>query len=136
MLNAIFGGRSVCARRRLVCSALESDVDIYTIIFAALAVVACLRLYSVLGQRTGSERPFPISALDYRLSMIAAVLGTVNYVAYQAKWYAALEASAGPPPPLAGATLSSCGHIIGNGTPRGGCVGLVFSALEGMEGAR
>ncbi len=60
-------------------------MDIYTIVFAALAVVVCLRLNSVLGQRTGSERPFPVSALDYRLSMIAAILGTVNYVAYQAK---------------------------------------------------
>jgi predicted lipid-binding transport protein (Tim44 family) len=35
----------------------ESDVDIYTIIFLALAVFIFLRLRSVLGQRTGSERP-------------------------------------------------------------------------------
>ena len=42
-----------------------------------------------------SERPFPVSALDYRLSMIAAILGTVNYVAYQAKWHAALAPAAG-----------------------------------------
>jgi hypothetical protein len=35
----------------------EPDLDIYTIIFAALAVVIFLRLRSVLGQRTGSERP-------------------------------------------------------------------------------
>jgi predicted lipid-binding transport protein (Tim44 family) len=34
-----------------------SDVDIYTIIFLALAVFIFLRLRSVLGQRTGSERP-------------------------------------------------------------------------------
>jgi predicted lipid-binding transport protein (Tim44 family) len=32
-------------------------VDIYTIIFLALAVFIFLRLRSVLGQRTGSERP-------------------------------------------------------------------------------
>ena len=31
--------------------------DIYTIIFLALAVFIFLRLRSVLGQRTGSERP-------------------------------------------------------------------------------
>jgi hypothetical protein len=54
------------ACRRLVCSALESDVDIYTIIFATLAVVVCLCLYSVIGQRTGSERPFRVSAFTYR----------------------------------------------------------------------
>jgi predicted lipid-binding transport protein (Tim44 family) len=32
-------------------------VDIYTIIFLALAVFIFLRLRNVLGQRTGSERP-------------------------------------------------------------------------------
>src|SRR6185437_4271545 len=35
----------------------ESEVDIYTIIFLALAVFIFLRLRNVLGQRTGSERP-------------------------------------------------------------------------------
>src|ERR1700747_1471765 len=35
----------------------ESDVDIYTIIFLALAVFIFLRLRNVLGQRTGHERP-------------------------------------------------------------------------------
>jgi predicted lipid-binding transport protein (Tim44 family) len=35
----------------------EYDVDIYTIIFLALAVFIFLRLRSVLGQRTGNERP-------------------------------------------------------------------------------
>ena len=34
-----------------------NDVDIYTIIFLALAVFIFLRLRSVLGQRTGRERP-------------------------------------------------------------------------------
>jgi predicted lipid-binding transport protein (Tim44 family) len=35
----------------------DDDVDIYTIIFLALAVFIFLRLRSVLGQRTGNERP-------------------------------------------------------------------------------
>src|SRR6201985_2125081 len=35
----------------------ECDVDIYTIIFLALAVFIFLRLRNVLGQRTGNERP-------------------------------------------------------------------------------
>jgi predicted lipid-binding transport protein (Tim44 family) len=35
----------------------KSDVDIYTIIFLALAVFIFLRLRNVLGQRTGNERP-------------------------------------------------------------------------------
>src|SRR6516162_11456499 len=34
-----------------------NDVDIYTIIFLALAVFIFLRLRNVLGQRTGNERP-------------------------------------------------------------------------------
>ena len=74
----------------------EHDVDIYIIIFPALAVVVFLCLRSVLGQRTGSERPFRISAFAYRLSMIAAVLCAVDYVAYEAKWYSALEARVTP----------------------------------------
>jgi hypothetical protein len=71
-------------------------VDIYTIIFLALAVFILLRLRSVLGRRTGSERPFLVSAFAYRLSMIAAVLCAVHYVAYEAKWYSALEARVTP----------------------------------------
>jgi predicted lipid-binding transport protein (Tim44 family) len=53
----------------LVATAAESmrDVfDIYTIVFLALAVVIFLKLRSVLGQRTGRERPpyDPYSARD------------------------------------------------------------------------
>ncbi|MCQ3942270.1 MAG: calcium-binding protein, partial [Alphaproteobacteria bacterium] len=42
--------------------------DIYTIIFLALAIFIFLRLRSVLGQRTGRERPpyDPYSARDMR----------------------------------------------------------------------
>ena len=43
-------------RRRLEPES-EFDVDIYTIIFLALAVFIFLRLRNVLGQRTGNERP-------------------------------------------------------------------------------
>jgi hypothetical protein len=57
-----------------------------------LAPLILLRLRSVVGQRTGSERPFRVSAFTYRLSMIAAILCAVNSVAYEAKWYSALEA--------------------------------------------
>jgi hypothetical protein len=117
---------------------LESDVDTYTIIFAALAVVVCLRLYSVLGQRTGSERPFPVSALDYRLAMIAVVLGTVNYVAYQAKWYAAIEARVTPigSAPAVGGDIVIVGILSAMALLAGAALVLIFSALEGMERAR
>ena len=42
---------------RLVCESIRDVFDIYTIIFLALAVFIFLRLRSVLGQRTGRERP-------------------------------------------------------------------------------
>jgi predicted lipid-binding transport protein (Tim44 family) len=55
-VTSIIRGRSIagCIRRR---PESECDVDIYTIIFLALAVFIFLRLRNVLGQRTGSERP-------------------------------------------------------------------------------
>ena len=45
---------------------MQDVFDIYTIIFVALAVFIFLRLRSVLGQRTGRERPpyDPFSARD------------------------------------------------------------------------
>jgi len=75
---------------------MQGHVDPYIIIFGTLAVVVCLCLYSVLGQRTGSERPFRVSAFTYRLSWTAAVLLAVHYVAYSAEWYAAIKAELSP----------------------------------------
>jgi len=40
-------------------------LDIYTIVFFAIAVVIFVRLYGVLGQKTGSERP-PLPPVDDR----------------------------------------------------------------------
>src|SRR5665811_379180 len=42
---------------RTVAERIQEVFDIYTIIFLALAVFIFLRLRSVLGQRTGRERP-------------------------------------------------------------------------------
>src|SRR3990172_4430626 len=49
-----------------VAESMQDVFDIYTIIFLALAVFIFLRLRSVLGQRTGRERPpyDPYSARD------------------------------------------------------------------------
>src|ERR1700748_3325219 len=60
------GGSCVATSAR---TASMSDVfDVYTIIFLALAVFIFLRLRSVLGQRTGRERPpyDPYSAREVR----------------------------------------------------------------------
>ena len=45
---------------------MQDVFDIYTIIFVALAVLIFVKLRSVLGQRTGRERPpyDPYSARD------------------------------------------------------------------------
>jgi hypothetical protein len=59
-------------------------VDPYIIIFAALAVVILLCLYAVLGQRTGSKRPFRGGAFNYRHSLVAAGIAVVLYIAYEA----------------------------------------------------
>lgn len=50
---------------------MDGFVDIYTIIFLAIAVVVFLRLRSVLGRRTGSERP-PFDPYSRRESLPGA----------------------------------------------------------------
>ena len=52
-------------------------MDIYTIIFLALAVVICLRLRSVLGQHTVSEGPPYLTGI--LLTLTAAALGAVIF---------------------------------------------------------
>ena len=59
-------------------------MDIYTIIFAALAVVVCLRLYSVLGQHSGSGYVTGIL-----FAVTAAALGVVLFDVGGAKWFPA-----------------------------------------------
>src|SRR5215210_9459631 len=49
--------RSAERRSRIQPESMPDLFDIYTIIFLALAVFIFLRLRSVLGQRTGRERP-------------------------------------------------------------------------------
>ena len=87
-------------------------MDIYTVIFLVLAVFVFLRLRSVLGQRTGSKRPFRVSAFAYRLSMIVAVLCALLYVANQAKWYSALKAAATPLTSISGPARGADGDTV------------------------
>ena len=47
----------LCGSVMTAAEGIEKVFDIYTIIFLALAVFIFLRLRSVLGQRTGRERP-------------------------------------------------------------------------------
>ena len=83
-------------------------VDTYSIVFLALAVFFFL-VRNVLRQRTGSERSPVTDTFFYRLSMIAAVLGAVFYVANKAQWYSVLEAAITPvaAPTVAAPTASA-----------------------------
>ena len=66
---------------------MQDVFDIYTIIFLALAVFIFLRLRSVLGQRTGRERPpyDPYSARDAMRPASEKVVALPNRAAEQAK---------------------------------------------------
>jgi hypothetical protein len=70
-------------------------MDTYSVVFLAVAVFFFL-VRSVLRQRTGSERLPVTDTFFYRLSVIAAVLGAVLYVANKAQWHSALEAALTP----------------------------------------
>jgi len=82
--------------------------DTYIIVFLALAVFFFL-VRIVLRLRTGSERLPVTDTFFYRLSMIAAVLGAVLYVANKAQWYSVLEAAITPvaAPTVAAPTASA-----------------------------
>ena len=56
-LPAVFWAEDCSAGPSPALIRKQCDVDIYTIIFLALAVFIFLRLRNVLGQRTGAERP-------------------------------------------------------------------------------
>src|SRR5260370_28450979 len=83
-------------------------VDPYSIVFLAMAVFFFL-VRSVLRLRTGSERSLVTDAFFYRLSMIAAVLGAMLYVADKAQWHSRLEAALTPvaAPTIAATTESA-----------------------------
>lgn len=83
-------------------------LDPYSIVFLAMAVFFFL-VRSVLRLRTGSERSPVTDAFFYRLSMIAAVLGAVLYVADKAQWYSRLDAALTPvaAPTIAATTESA-----------------------------
>lgn len=83
-------------------------VDLYSVVFLAMAVFFFL-VRSVLRLRTGSERSPVTDAFFYRLSMIAAVLGAVLYVADKAQWHSRLEAALTPvhAPTVAAPTIAA-----------------------------
>ena len=83
-------------------------VDPYSIVFLAMAVFFFL-VRSVLRLRTGNERSPVTDAFFYRLSMIAAALGAMLYVADKAQWHSRLEAALTPvaAPTIAAPTIAT-----------------------------
>jgi hypothetical protein len=91
--------------------ARRQHVDIYAIIFMVLTVFIVLRLRSVLGQRTGSERPPYLTGI--LLTLIAAALGAVIFDVGGAKWYPVLATG---PSTTAAPTISGPARVIDGDT--------------------
>ena len=85
-------------------------MDIYTIIFLALAVLIFLRLRSVLGQRTHQRGRIPVTGI--LLTLTAAALGAVFFDVGGAKWYPALATAAS----TTAATISGSARVIDGDT--------------------
>ncbi|MBR0752807.1 retroviral-like aspartic protease family protein [Bradyrhizobium jicamae] len=83
-------------------------VDPYSIVFLAMAVFFFL-VRSVLRLRTESEQSPVTDAFFYRLSMMAAALGAVLYVADKAGWHSRFEAALTPvaAPTIAAPTIAA-----------------------------
>jgi endonuclease YncB( thermonuclease family) len=86
-------------------------VDIYAIIFMVLTVFIVLRLRSVLGQHTGSERPPYLTGI--LLTLTAAALGAVIFDVGGAKWYPVLATG---PSTTAAPTISGPARVIDGDT--------------------
>ena len=89
----------------------EHDVDIYAIIFLALAVVIYLRLRSVLGQRTHQRRRIPVTGI--LLTLTAAALGAVFFDVGGAKRYPVRATAAST---TAAPTISGPARVIDGDT--------------------
>jgi hypothetical protein len=107
----------------------EHDVamDIYIIIFLALAVFIFLRLRYVLGQRTLSERSPSIPLTGILLTLTAAALGAVFFDVGRANWYQTIS---GPARVIGGDTV-----VVGILLAMALCAGaaLVLSFLHWKE---
>ena len=88
-------------------------MDIYTIVFLALAVFIFLRLRSVLGQRTHQRRRIPVTGI--LLTLTAATLGAVFFDVGGANSHPPVPPTA-PIPPTAPPTISGPARVIDGDT--------------------
>ncbi|MFT0860001.1 Tim44/TimA family putative adaptor protein [Ancylobacter sp. G4_0304] len=115
--------------------------DIYTIIFLALAVFIFIRLRSVLGQRTGRERPpyDPYSRRDAANAPAGAPDKVVNFPgkAETANVPELVEpVEAGEPAPARWAGIAEVGSAVANGLDAIAAQERGFDAKHFLEGAR
>ena len=102
-------------------------MDIYTIVFLALAVFIFLRLRSVLGQRTHQRRWIPVTGI--LLTLTAAALGAVFFDVGGAKRYPARATAAST---TAAPTISGPARVIDGDTV---VVGDTRVRLKGVDAA-
>ncbi|HSI39689.1 MAG TPA: Tim44/TimA family putative adaptor protein [Xanthobacteraceae bacterium] len=108
--------------------------DIYTIIFLALAVFIFMRLRSVLGQRTGSERPpyDPYSRPDAAKAPVASDK-VVNFPDRNAE---APPAEDDEPPPPRWAGIAEIGSAVANGLDAISAQDRAFDVRHFLDGGR
>jgi len=110
--------------------------DIYTIIFLALAVFIFLRLRSVLGQRTGRERPpyDPYSARDKVRPAAEKVISLPNRAAETAQ--KTVDVSPAPPPVERWKGVATAGSPTATGLDAIVAAEPEFDAKHFIAGAR
>jgi len=110
--------------------------DIYTIIFLALAVFIFLRLRSVLGQRTGRERPpyDPYSTRDAVRSPVTDKVVTLP--PRPAEPPASRPVEAAPPPPDRWKDFAESGSVVTAGLDAIAAADPSFDAKHFITGAR
>jgi predicted lipid-binding transport protein (Tim44 family) len=100
---------------------VDGFVDIYTIIFLAIAVVVFLRLRSVLGRRTGNERP-PFDPYSRRESLPASD-----------KVVDLPRRNGAQPAPAAADTASASGERFKRIAPEGSTLNAGLTAIAGAD---
>lgn len=114
--------------------------DIYTIIFLALAVFIFIRLRSVLGQRTGRERPpyDPYSRRDTAKAPVGASDKVVNFpgTAEPANVPELVEPEEAPNSPRRWAGVAELGSAVANGLDAIAAQERGFDVQHFLTGAR
>src|ERR1700751_2673680 len=132
-----FGPKLQGTHRSANCDAerMSNVFDIYTIIFLALAVFIFLRLRSVLGQRTGRERP-PYDPYSARDAVRAATTNDKVVTLPTRPAEAAPKPAAEPAPAERWKDVAEPGSAIASGLDAIAAADSVFDIKHFLTGAR